>query len=464
MKSKGSQNRYSKRLLTVILGLGLVQSLFFLSMEKKLIEMTSLGARQASLISVPEFVEVVGDSYFRSTHTIAKPLSEEIDFDLDTTDLTLLYLHVGKTGGMSLDRILRSNCVWRKGKDPRKRCYEELLAGDDELLLSKKTKATLHMDLPVSEAVRRLYHKEQLLWTLRNPTSRMVSALDMRANHVYVTSDDFLGKVFYEKCGFRTAQAIADELEFGKNHTVVKIPPENPRSQTMVDFDCHEFAEGTLKGAENGFMGVGQARFNYAHYSLVAQVLPKSKNFAFRTEHLWDDVIQTNGLLISNSETSDGESNADWITNVKNISSHKFSHGSENYQTKSKLTQRGKEIFCCYLSDENAIYEHVMLSAINLSDKQKAESLEPLYLDCGILPPDESVSLIGGFKWQEWREDGCPTQTLTSNLWSTDSSTVQVQERSVKKRKYRQRIEKMRKIHSSFEESTKLLSSQISQQ
>lgn len=61
----------------------------------------------------------------------------------------------------------------------------------------------------------------------------------------------------YEKCGFLTAQAIADELEFGKNHTVIQIPRnENPKSPKKVDFDCHEVAKGTLEGTRYGFMGV----------------------------------------------------------------------------------------------------------------------------------------------------------------------------------------------------------------
>lgn len=87
-------------------------------------------------------------------------------------------------------------------------------------------------------------------------------------------------------------------------------------------------------------------------------------------------MIQTNKLLIANSNTSalstsNNKMEPVWIANLKNISSHKFTHGSDKYHVKSKLTQRGKEIFCCYLSNENAIYEDLLLKAINLNDKQK---------------------------------------------------------------------------------------------
>lgn len=445
MKSKGSQNRYSK-LITVIVGLGLLQILVFMPAEKNLVDMASLGSRQVSLASAPETYEKF---YFKSAR-MGTSLSNDIDFDIDTTDLTLLYLHVGKTGGMSLDRILRTNCVWRSGKDPKKRCFEELLKGDDELLLSKKTKRTLHMDLPTPDAMKSLYQTSEILWTLRNPITRMVSALDMRANHVYIKDDDYFAKVFYEKCGFGTAQAIADELEHRTNHTVIKIP-RTPNSQQLFELDCHDYAKGTLEGAAYGFMGVGQAKFNYAHYAQVAQVLGNKKNFAFRTEHLWEDVIQTNQLLIANDEAADTSSSMemDWVSNVKNISSHKFTHGSEKYQTKSKLTQRGKEIFCCYLSDENAIYENVLLSAINLSDKQKAESLESLYRDCGILSSDRSVSMIGGFDWQKWKADECPTHTSISDIGTMDTLVAK-------------HAEKKRKIHNSVQETKKLQPQQVS--
>ena len=247
--------------------------------------------------------------------------------------------------------------------------------------------------------------------------------------------------------GRRRAYALQKDKT---NHTVIKIP-RTPKSQELLALDCHEYAKGTLEGAEYGFMGVGQAKFNYAHYAQVAQVLGNKKFFAFRTEHLWEDVIQTNQLLIDNSEAADTSSSMemDWVSNVKNISSHKFTHGSEKYQTKSKLTQRGKEIFCCYLSDENAIYENVLLSAINLSDKQKAESLESLYRDCGVLSSDRSLSMIAGFDWQEWRADGCPTQTSISDTRTMDTPVAE-------------QPEKKRKIHTSVQKTKQMQPQQVS--
>lgn len=64
-------------------------------------------------------------------------------------DLRLVYLHVGKTGGTSLDKILKSNCQWYHEK--KHACLEQLLwkSKNDtisrELVLSERTAKTLHV-------------------------------------------------------------------------------------------------------------------------------------------------------------------------------------------------------------------------------------------------------------------------------------------------------------------------------
>jgi hypothetical protein len=169
---------------------------------------------------------------------------------------------------------------------------------------------------------------------------------------------------------------------------------------------------------------------------------PKNGNFVLRTEHLWDDVIQTNGLLMREEEeeaisssysvhNSERKTDDDtWMSKMKNISGHRETHGSENHMIKSTLTPRGKDIFCCHLSNENQIYENLLRSAVNLSEKQKEQSLKELYQDCGIIINNSqspsrwkatsatnvgsssttwaSIQSSGGFGWEEWRSKGCP--------------------------------------------------------
>ena len=357
----------------------------------------------------------------------------ELDFDFNMSDFKLLYLHTGKTGGTSLNKILRSNCDYHSNQEKKNRCYEELCCTEDELLLSKVTSRTLHRFIPRGKELKKNYQNHQLLWTLRNPIDRIVSALDMRANNVYATTVSFWADVFFRQCGFQTVQDLADALEFvddNGNHSkafpkVIRIPKDGKVNATeLMDFDCHKFGKATLEGnMRHG--DKGHAIMNYAYYSRVTKMLPNKTTFVLRTEFLWDDMIQTNELLVQAAASQQNhqhshpgtiiETKNTWITDVKNISSHRFTHGSESWEIKSKMTQRGKEIICCYLSRDNQIYENLLLRAVNLSDQQKKQSLESLYRDCGIQSQETTtVARNDGFDWKEWRSNGCPTQPIAT--------------------------------------------------
>jgi hypothetical protein len=387
----------------------------------------------------------------------------EFDFKVPPSGLRLLYIHVGKTGGMTLDRVLRSNCKYKTKPYPIQKCFGGLLGEkneEDELLLSKLTKRTFHIFIPKPKDLIKTYRDFLFLWTVRNPISRVVSSLDMRnpGNDVYGKGEGFWQDVFFRKCGFGTAQDLANALEFlndndNDNRTnstaasatnstaatatatasataasshMIRIP-KNEKSKTLMDFDCHKFGRDTLEGHGDK----GHAMMNYAYYSRITDSLPNNPNLVLRTEYLWEDLIQTNALLMRRADDSGNDhssgsnrrNDTTWISNIRNISSHRETHGSEGWNIKSTLTQRGKETFCCYLSDENQIYEDLVRSAVNLSEQQKKESLDSLYRDCGILPlqtttlkssPAAGSSEIdydstgSGFSWSDWRSRGCP--------------------------------------------------------
>ena len=86
------------------------------------------------------------------------------------SDLKLLFVHVGKTGGTTIDKVLRSNCdYYRYGgnEDSRKGCITELCCSDDKLLLSKLTKKSIHMFIPVRE-LKQKFSSHDVLWSIRN--------------------------------------------------------------------------------------------------------------------------------------------------------------------------------------------------------------------------------------------------------------------------------------------------------
>ena len=45
-------------------------------------------------------------------------------------------------------------------------------------------------------------------------------------------------------------------------------------------------------------------------------------------------------------------------------------------EVKSKLTPQDKHTLCCYLSDENIIYEYLIRMTVNLNDKRKTNNIK----------------------------------------------------------------------------------------
>ena len=352
----------------------------------------------------------------------------------------LYYVHTGKTGGTSLNRVLRANCEWHQNGRARKKCFSELtgFGDEEESELSKATKRHIHAR--VRKKLERDFIREHnvttFLWTLRNPISRAVSAFDMDHSDNDPQKNEAVAwwrNLFYKECGFQTAQDLADMLLPEDNNTAegggggrqrddrlhvvsVRKHPKHKSNETTEDVNCRELAEKVLTG--NGHVLInGHLCANYATYAdaTVGQ-FPEMEVFGLRTEKLWIDATNLNRMLLSvganHSSSSSRSSSSSSPTTT--IHTHIQTHGSEHYKVKSKLTTEGKRTFCCFLSDENQIYEDLMRRTGNLSDKVKLESLNALYDDCGIdkghTPNSNSIiNSKESFNWKEWRSAGCPT-------------------------------------------------------
>ena len=384
-----------------------------------------------------------------------------------TKEKGLVYFHVGKTGGETLNRVLRSNCNSMMSKNSRKNCLRLLESTyHEELPLSKLVKKSIHVEKTIRHA------KDELrdcgaLWSVRNPIDRAISALDMAntqntkqkkkklSKEVGLDSSPSLPwrEIFYEHCGFGSAQDLADAIESDRpKHVQIQLN----ETETMV-VEC-------IKEGRNEIEGHGSARthlfFNYAFYKRQADQIQQNPIYVLRTEHLWEDVIQTNRMLLgmtvsAASATSEQEVDnpPSWISDLMKLknSNHMHTHGSEGYIVKSRLNQKQRETFCCYLSEENQIYENLLWTAVNLSSEQKFQTMMKLYQDCGILPPfnneetrddgiisikrqqqaekDQNLMMLllnnysyittnssnggnessSGFMWKEWRSRGCPS-------------------------------------------------------
>lgn len=307
----------------------------------------------------------------------------------------IMYLHVGKTGGTSLEKVLRVSCSW--GRHSQSKINECLRTGpllnNEESMLSNLTAYIVHEDIRPN-LVRGNISKNNVtsfLSTLRNPIARAVSAFDMRhpANQKRISKlavKRAVVKEFYIDC-FPTMQDLVDILSKKK-----KVEYTNGDNKTV---DCIELGSHTIAGRGH-FLANDHLRANYEDYAKVTtKAFPNKEIFVIRTEKLWHDVEILEYAL-------GGRERA-----FQHLQNHSFTHGSEGYHYKSSLTEEGKVTICCFLSEENIIYEDLMRRAVNLEEDKKIGSLLKLYNDCGIGVNATAAWTNQSFPWMKWKENGC---------------------------------------------------------
>jgi len=370
----------------------------------------------------------------------------------------LYYIHVGKTGGTSLDKYLRSNCEWYGRKTSRRQCFTNfagikdpkqrktmkmaevmMKAEEVESDLSKATIRSLHFRFKKIDEKKIIKENvTSFFWTIRNPINRAVSSFDFEhlanTGHEDMEPTEFFWKnIFYTKCGFYTAQDLADALlkqPHPKDNFRVRTPEVVKRGSRIkgkvFSVNCRRLAERTLAGIDSPLFKPrhllnDHLSANYAFYTAITtDLFPEKEIFVVRTEELWNDISNLNRFLSSNGTSPIFQGDDTGPDSHRAIASnHRFTHGSEGFKVKSRLTLEGKETFCCFLVNENQIYEDLMRRAVNLNDEEKSKYLNILYDECGI---DKSKTPNGNpdkdnsgnssptsFGWREWGVAGCPT-------------------------------------------------------
>ena len=370
---------------------------------------------------------------------------------------SLYYIHVGKTGGTSMSRVIRAYCEWYQNVVAKEDCFRDLVRIETagvtgaegnqerkELELSQVTKRHLHVRIRggMEREFIRSNNITSFLWTLRNPTSRAVSAFDM--DHIdnvgYINNSilRFWRRLFYKDCGFQTAQDLANMLmrkeeeethidegkDQGRLNERMFVSVRNHGSNETTKFNCRQLAEEAVTGKAHTLIN-SHLSANYAKYAAITiKPFPEKEILVLRTEELWSDVRKLNRFLLlpndggGNNEDDDNDRN-DMIARQRNISlDHRltWTYGSEDFKVKSKLNAVGKAILCCFLSNENQIYEDLMRRAVNLNSEEKNKYLNTLYTDCGVeerLTPVNDTIRDGNkknFDWKEWRNAGCPAE------------------------------------------------------
>ena len=179
---------------------------------------------------------------------------------------SIVYLHIRKTGGTTLDRIFRSNCEWYPSLSQlAKQCSRALPSNN--IILSQLIKKTIHATEVNQEGEQLLekHHAENesqrnlwndiivhnnnitsFLFTIRNPIDRAISAFNMQ--HIDNTphwpkrfqKDQHLRVRFYRDC-FPTVKDIANVLGQGRNSN-------NNNDIAQHDDDCYSLGYMALAG------------------------------------------------------------------------------------------------------------------------------------------------------------------------------------------------------------------------
>ena len=295
---------------------------------------------------------------------------------------SLIYVHVGKTGGISLDSVLQSNCMWYYGKSARDKClrYFEQQESSSSSKLSDLTRATLHFG-PRRDYNDWIHNATLFLLTLRNPIARTVSAFnfDHPSNHDpsrygdQGLPDDT--RRFFVDC-FPTIHDLASSLRGGWKY-----------SFTRTGKRCRSIAIQALAG--NGTKtAVPHLHMNYNYYHKLSTALyPDRPVLALRTEFLWHDLRRLDRML-----GGDGDYQADGIT---------YTHGSQAFHVNQGLTGPEKKVLCCHLEPELQLYQDLIERSVNLLVSEKSEVLDLLYQDCG----RGMDTLI--LSWQDWATTAC---------------------------------------------------------
>lgn len=298
---------------------------------------------------------------------------------------TVIYIHVGKTGGTTLDSVLRSNCHWYSSISAQNRCIGLLdhmeTDNANKTVLSALTKATLHMD-PNQDFHHWLDDADAFLVTIRDPITRAVSAFNMHHPNNTLQWRRYrrppknmpLLATFYVRC-FPTVEHLARVLALAD-----------------AQDDCYNIGVHALSG-NSKLKVVPHLQYNYAFYhQRTLKMYPGRPVFVLRTDHLWEDLANVDTLLGGSGDfVQKGEAQT-W--------------GSERFHVHQGLSSNGTQILCCFLANELEIYEKILLSAVNLSPLEKETTLTKLYDHCG-LEERERVKQISNterrhFPWSEW--------------------------------------------------------------
>lgn len=380
------------------------------------------------------------------------------------TDIRYVFVHVGKTGGMSLYnklhvvdqyRILRcrinntTKTVRRNSNDP---CLP-LQQKQRSPLLKQRVFGQLHKATAILQQSDEAWmhaHTNLILMTTRNPLDRVVSAFNFHRHAVFVgdpsdraapvtqfnnPANASVAARFFTEC-FANIRHLALTLDPRKRrpppppqHTPINNNNNNntlPSSYNYYHLSpfCTELGVRIITGHLD-VAGLEHLYYNYRHYATRAWTsgdVPSKPVVVVRTTNLWSDTNRLEGFM--------GGSPQRFV--MSEVQDYRITHGSEQYEVNSGIYDDGNGedeedpeqasiALCCLLWDDIAVYTHVILSARNLDAMEKMQTLQPLWIQCGVAPSVAAASPLTwndyvNWSWATWFQSACaPSSSKTAD-------------------------------------------------
>jgi hypothetical protein len=281
---------------------------------------------------------------------------------------SMLFVHVGKTGGETVKGLLRVTCDVKQTRTSKMDCTNKLEARN-ETQLSKRTQAYFHCDkiLPRQVSVDSI---TSFLFSLRNPVDRVESWFR------YMKPTNCLGGKYYHSPPCRTKRArvgwafdffhlcFPDVEDFAKGlwHPAVAA------TITTTGKSCTDLAWMALTARAPAGPS-SHMYFNHRYYATnTTQAYPNKEVLVVRTEFLWKD-LQGIELLLGGGEIVQSQ----WNNQV-----------STKYKKYDQLSQAGAQLLCCAMTDEITAYINILNKAVNLNMEARSHSFAYLLRRCGV--------------------------------------------------------------------------------
>ena len=330
----------------------------------------------------------------------------------------IYYMHVGKTGGQTIEtkipipmpRKRRSlDCIIKSMNNASAVDLEDALNLCDpqrktETAISRHIVTYFHLSAPAFKRNEKVWSSKltnTLLFTIRNPVDRIISAFHFHYNTRYPNERSEYdandsGAIFFHDCFPNATVSTAIEAIQAKPHP--------------ISTDCRQTAHFAFQGyVSPRMLHKAQRKFphffyNYQWYLERYFTMDATPDVVvIRTSHLWEDATAIDRALGGGDVAFRKPGTA-------------YTHGSEKFQKNDQdlLTEEHFTSLCCILHRDLQAYQWIVRMARNLKHEEKQETIQDLMQTCGFeyeKAPGDSVDLLS-FSWEDWYQATC-----TDILW-----------------------------------------------